>query len=124
MLINPDFVSELDDDSPYTDKTLAFVKKVMSGLLYVELSVGGSNVSGQVKTGDGEDYEEAVVVSIRAIPSVGSTLTPSVGTAIAGAATPALVLTTNGSGQFTVATVGALAVDVAPHKGVTTIVEL
>ncbi len=123
MLIDPDFLQELEDGGDYTEKTLAFVKKLMKGIRYVDINVAGSSVSGRVKTGDGENLEEVVTVAIVAIPFEFIGLTLTTGTQLStGGNDGALVISTNASGQFAFSIAGSeISVSITPDKGVTTV---
>lgn len=120
MLIHPDFVTELTNDTPFSDKTLDFVKKVMNGLSYVEATPAVDVISGQVKKGDGTNVEAVTDISVRTIAAVGGTIAVNTGTAKAGAGTVQCWLQTTGAGAFqvTITHTGACLVEITPHQGV------
>lgn len=119
---------------PQGAQTLAFVKKVMKGLLYVDIQVAGTTLTCQVKTGDGDNLTGVSNVMIRlaatdvSIPPTPPSL-PSIGmiagTLVAGAGSTTLWAKTNSSGalSFTV-TGGPVLVELTPNQGVSTSVGL
>ena len=126
MLISSDLVTDLAGDTPFTDKTLAFVKSVMDGLLYVEATPAGDIISGQVKKGGGDSVVAVTNVAVRTIAAVGGTIAVGTGTAMAGAGTVQCWLQTTGAGAFqvTITHTGACLVEITPHQGVTMVVTL
>lgn len=123
MLVDPAFQVELG--SPPTAQTFNFVKKVVKGLFYVDIHVSGSTLTCQVKTGDGENYNQIVNVSVRTIstfvpPLLGAAITVTVGTPMAGGGTSAVWLQTTSTGAFALSIVGSgqVLVEALPMQGV------
>lgn len=127
MLLDPTFATELG--SPQAAQTLAFVKKVMAGLLFMDIQVAGSTLTCQVKTGDGQNKTGVQNVMIRvaatdnAIPPalpIRASISVSVGTSKAGAGTNIFWVQTNSAGAltFTVSGVGTLLIELTPNQGV------
>lgn len=111
-------------------QALDFVKNVLKGVLYAELAVASRNVTGQIKNGDGSNHTAQVDVLIHTAapaaispnPQIEGTVTVTTGTSSA-AGTFATHVKTNASGifAFSVGGVGAVGVEVAVNKGLTTI---
>ncbi len=118
MLIHPDYQTELS--TVPTQQTFAVVKKIVKGLFYVDLSGGGTVVSGQVKSGDGINHAQVVNVTVRTISDVPATMTVATGTALAGSGTNTLWLQTNSSGAFQInlSGTGQVLIESIPKQGV------
>lgn len=127
MLLDTDFQTLLD--TAQGAQTLAFVKKVMKGLLYVDIQVASTTLTCQVKTGDGVNLSGIRNIMVRlaatdasippappAIPSV----VANTGTLIAGSGTNILWVKTTSGGAFsiTVTGVGPVLVELTPSQGV------
>lgn len=120
MLIDPDFLEELEDSIQYTERTLLFIKKIMRVFTYVEAETTGTTLSGQVKKGDGTDHEAAIDVIVRSVSDAGGLIAVTSGTAKAGDGTQACWLTTTSGGAFAVSItgVGEALLEVVPSGGV------
>lgn len=118
MLVDPAFQTELN--TVPSQQTFTFVKKVVKGLYYVDITGGGAILTGQVKTGDGVAYNAQVNVSVRLLGDTAISATASVGTILAGAGTKELWVLTNSSGAFALSLVGtgAILVEMIPKQGV------
>ena len=127
MLLDLDFQAVLD--TPQGAQTLAFVKKVMKGLLYVDVQVSGTTLTCQVKTGDGIALAgtrnvmvrlAATDASIPPAPPVVPSVVANSGTLVAGAGTNILWVRTTAGGAFaiTVTGVGPVLVELTPNQGV------
>ncbi len=127
MLLDSNFVTELN--TPQAAQTLAFVKKVLAGLLYVDIQVSGSTLTCQIKSGDGVNHNATTNVMLRvamsdvsvppappAVPAVSA----SVGTLKCGAGTNIFWIQTTSSGAFTVNVTGtgSLLIEATPNQGV------
>jgi hypothetical protein len=88
-------------------RSLNFVKNIMKGLLYADLTAGSGTITGQVRTGDGVAKAAVTDVLVRVVGT--ALLTTSVGTEMVGAPGGAVEvwLRTNSSGIFTVAVAGS-----------------
>ena len=122
-LVDPDFEAELT--GPEGAKTLAFVKKTLRHLRYVEVTPTGADLAGQVLRGDGEAVAEESDVILRTVPAA-ATMAVTTGTAVQGDGTGIVYLTTNASGQFevTVTGTGDVVVEVVVNRGVAILVPL
>lgn len=129
MLLSPSFVSSLG--TAPAAQTLDFVKKLMAGLLYVDIQAAGSTFTCQVKTGDGENKSGVMNVMIR-IAATDSSIPPalpitpaisiSVGTGKAGGGTNMFWAQTDASGAltFSVSGVTTFLVELTPNQGIPT----
>lgn len=125
MLLDPDFVTELEDGSPFTDQSLDFVKKVMKALSYVDATPASAVITGQVKTGDGVNKAAITSVVARAVPST-ATIAVNTGTVQAGGGTAACWLKTTAAGAFqiTITGTGAVLIELTTDQGVPQFIEL
>ena len=98
MLIDSEFQAELN--TVQGQQTFAFMKKAFKGLFYVDLSITGTTVSGQVRTGDGVAYAHAIDVLIKLYGAAVNGLLTTLGTALAGDGTVSVWVQTNTSGIF------------------------
>lgn len=127
MLIDHSLQTELN--TPQGAQTLAFVTKVLKGLLYVDIQVASTTLTCQLKTGDGVNLAEVRNIMVRlaatdasippappAIPSI-SMIT---GTLIAGAGTNILWAKTTSGGAMSFTVTGGLVVlvELTPNQGV------
>lgn len=120
MLVDPAFQIELS--TPQTAQTFTFVKKIVKGLFYVDILTSGSVLTCQVKTGDGQNYNNVVDVSIRTISTgvVPAVVTVNTG-ALKASGAGACWLQTTSSGSFSVTISGAtgsVLVEAFPKQGV------
>jgi hypothetical protein len=119
MLVDPSFQIELS--TPPTAQTFTFVKKVVKGLFYADIQVSGSTITCQVKTGDGQNANSVIDVSIR---TVASGILPPVIAVTSGVLKAtgfgACWVQTTSSGSFsaTVTGIGPILVEVFPKQGV------
>jgi len=118
MLVDPGFQTELN--TVPSQQTFTFVKKVVKGLFYVDISGGGAILNGQVRTGDGVAYNQQVNVSVRILGDTAITATASTGTILAGAGTKQLWILTDTNGAFVLnlTGTGAILVEMIPKQGV------
>lgn len=125
MLLDPTFQSELNTSQGA--QTLAFVKKVMKGISYVDIQVAATTLTCQLKTGDGVNLAEirnvmvrlaATDTSIPPVPPALPTISMVVGTFVAGTGSMLWVKTTSsGALSFTV-TGGPVLVELTPSQGI------
>lgn len=127
MLLDPDFVSDLG--SPQAAQTLAFVKRVVRALRYVDIQVSGTTLTCQVKTGDGDNLLATTDVMIKLgatgvvvppNPPTPPSISVSVGTFKAGTGSNILWVqsTSTGAITFTVTGSGSILVEMTPNQGV------
>ncbi len=127
MLLDSTFASELG--TPQAAQTLAFVKKVLAGLLFVDIQVAGSTFTCQVKTGDGQNKTGVQNIMIRvaatdnsvppALP-IRAAISVGVGTSKAGSGTNIFWVQTNSAGALTVTVSGVTTylIEMTPNQGV------
>jgi hypothetical protein len=119
MLVDPGFQVELS--TPPTAQTFAFVKKMVKGLFYVDIQAAGSALACQVKTGDGQNYNSVVDVSIRTISSgiIPAVISVTSGVLKAtGAGACWLQTTSSGAFSVTISGSGPVLVEAFPKQGV------
>jgi hypothetical protein len=128
MLVDPSFATELG--IPQGAQTLAFVKKVLMGLAYVDIQAVGAALTCQVKSGDGQNKTAVTDIMVRvaftgvAIPPaapVPPTISVSVGTLKSGTGTNILWIQSTNTGAFSLSISGAtgnLLVEMTPKQGV------
>jgi hypothetical protein len=119
MLVDPGFQLELS--TPPTAQTFTFVKKVVKGLFYVDIIAAGSALACQVKTGDGQNYNGVVDVSIRTISTgiVPAVIAVTSGVLKAtGAGACWLQTTSSGSFSISISGSGPVLVEAFPKQGV------
>jgi len=125
-VINPTFLSELQGYGSQGTKTIEFLGKVLNAIKWVDLSVAGAVVSGQVKNGDGTNHSSSISVLLNAHCQNPPTMTVGTGSARAGNGTNSVWIATNASGQFTVTVAAAgsnILVAATPENGITTTTE-
>lgn len=127
MLIDSDLQTELGTSQGA--QTLAFVKKVMRGLLYVDIQVVSTTLTCQVKTGDGVNLLGVRNVMVR-LAATNASIPPALpdvpivgigtGILIAGAGTNILWIKTTigGAFSFTVTGTGPVLVELTPNQGI------
>lgn len=104
-MLDPTLIPELEAQ-PRSDQTIAFIRRILNGILFVSASAGAPAglviaVSGQVKTQDGEDKIGIQDITVRSIASLlGGQISVTSGTARAGNGTKACWLQTNSNGGF------------------------
>lgn len=105
--------------SPHSVQTLDFLKKVLKGIRYADLSVASRTVTGQVKYGDGTNVAAAVTVYIKS----DQVITVNTGTLVT-TGNSSIQVTTNASGVFQVTIAGTqgATVEVIPASGVSSTV--
>lgn len=132
MLLDADFVTSLA--GPFGAQTLAFVKKVVKGIHYVDVGISGGTITCQVMTGDGVARTAIVDISIRTItteavapaPQVVGLITTVTGTPMIGDGSQALWIRTLSDGTFSVSISGPgeVLVEILLSLGVPTLVGL
>lgn len=124
MLVDPDFQNVLAENTPYTDQTLEFVKKVVKPLLYIDMTTELGVVTGQVYTGDGLPYENEVDIVMQVLGAA-AVVSVDNGAAIYGNGTNHLWMATTGSGAFqvTVTASGATVLTATVNHGVTNMIQ-
>lgn len=128
MLVDTNLSTELG--IPQGAQTLAFVKKVLAGLTYVDIQAAGSALTCQVKSGDGQNKTGVINVMVRlaftsvAIPPaapIPPTILATLGTLKSGSGTNILWIQTTNTGAFSLSISGAsgsLLVEMTPQQGV------
>jgi hypothetical protein len=124
-LVDSTYESELTAQGQYGAQTLVFVKRLLKKILYVDVSLGGFVVSGQVKNGDGTNHAALTSVSVRLTGL--STMAGTTGTVLAGEGTGEIIIQTLSNGTFSITlTLGLgateIGVVVTPAGGLPTIV--
>lgn len=128
MLVDSGFQTELGTSQGA--QTLAFVKKVMKGLLFMDIQADGTTLTCQLKTGDGSNLAEVRNVMVR-LAATDASIPPAppaipvismiVGTLIAGSGTNILWVRTTSTGALTFVVVGnPVLVELTPNQGVAT----
>lgn len=106
-ILDPDLVDELVDAGSFGTRTLSIFRRLVKGVRYLEVEAVAGAVSGQLKTGDGEDLEDDLPIVVRGYGAIPPAITVGTGSDIAGDGSDTVALTTNGSGAFTLIVVGA-----------------
>ncbi len=124
-LVDPGFEAELTGTGSYGVQTLAFVKKALKGILYLQFSAASMVLSGQVKNGDGTNHAAETLVLVRVIGL--GTIAVTSGDAQAGDGTAEVVVKTLSTGAFSVTVtpgLGDLAAVATPSGGISTVIVL
>lgn len=123
-ILDPDFLTELEEMGVYGERTLAFVKKVAKGIKCINVNSLGGSVFGTIETGDGETLGAVTLMTVKAV-NLGSTIAVSTGTAVAGSGTANVALSTTSDGEFAVTVTGLpCAIEISVDGGISRIMAL